>query len=212
MSATILARLFVRVIGIGGGTGSGKSTIANALANHFDAAIIRIDDYYRPLDHLTFEEREKINFDAPGSIDHHLLLEHLGHLREGQSIERPNYDFSRHTRAIFGEIIHPKELVIIEGLFALHWSELNDFYYTKIFVETPLETRFARRLKRDIEERGRDEADVRFRFHSHVNPMHEAYVQPTAGQADLIVFGNQEFDHAFDQVVTHVQQSWATVL
>lgn len=202
----------IRVIGIGGGTGSGKSTIANALASHLDAAVIRIDDYYRPYDHLTFEEREKINFDAPGSIDHQLLIDHINKLISGNTIEKPHYDFTRHTRAVFGDVIEPKNIIIIEGLFALHWIEINEIYYTTIFVETPLETRFARRLKRDIEERGRDEADVTFRFHSHVNPMHEIYVQPTAGRADLIVYGHQEFDLALDQAKLHLSQTNATVL
>lgn len=202
----------IRVIGIGGGTGSGKSTIANALASHLDAAVIRIDDYYRPYDHLTFEEREKINFDAPGSIDHQLLIAHINQLITGNPIEKPHYDFTRHTRAVFGDVIEPKNIIIIEGLFALHWIEINEFYHTTIFVETPLETRFARRLKRDIEERGRNEADVTFRFHSHVNPMHEIHVQPTADRADLIVFGHQEFDLALDQAKLHLSQINATVL
>ncbi|MBS1703742.1 MAG: uridine kinase [Armatimonadetes bacterium] len=202
----------VRVIGIGGGTGSGKSTIANALAERLDAAVMRIDDYYRPFDHLTFAEREKINFDAPESIDHHLLHDHLSRLVEGQPVEKPHYDFSRHTRAVFGDLVHPKPVVIVEGLFALHWAEINRLYHTSIFVETPRDIRFSRRLKRDIEERGRDEADVTFRFHSHVNPMHEIYVQPTATKADLVVYGHHEFEHTFAQAMAHVAEAGPVVL
>ena len=197
----------VRVIGIGGGTGSGKTTIAEALAARLDAAILRIDDYYRPFDHLTFEERERINFDAPESIDHHLLMEHLAQLLVGETVEKPHYDFSRHTRSVFGHVVHPKSVVIVEGLFALHWPEINALYQTSIFVETPRDIRFARRLKRDIEERGRDAHDVTFRFDSHVNPMHEIYVQPTSLKADLVVYGHQEFTVTFDAALSHVAES-----
>lgn len=205
-------RMSIRVIGIGGGTGSGKSTIANALADWLDATVIRIDDYYRPFDHLTFEEREKINFDAPESIDHVLLMEHLTQLLDGHSVEKPHYDFSRHTRSVFGDLVHPRPMVIVEGLFALHWPEVNRLYHTSIFVETPYEIRFARRLKRDIEERGRDEKDVTFRFHSHVNPMHEIYVQPTSAQADLVLYGHHEFENAFAQAIAHVAEVGPVVL
>ncbi len=202
----------VRVIGIAGGTGSGKTTIANALAESLDAAVIRIDDYYRPLNHLTFEEREQVNFDAPESIDHVLLLEHLTLLCDGRTIEKPHYDFTRHTRAVFGDVVTPKAVIIVEGLFALHWPEVNDFYHTSIFVETPTETRFARRLKRDIEERGRDEAEVTFRFNSHVNPMHEIYVQPAAQRADLVVFGHDEFDLTLEAAKSHLHRLGSVVL
>lgn len=201
----------VRVIGIAGGTGSGKTTITDALASRLDAAVIRIDDYYRPFNHLTFSEREQINFDAPESIDHDLLQSHLSLLVAGQSVEIPKYDFSRHTRAVYGEVIAPKSVVIVEGLFALHWPEINEMYQTSIFVETPLEIRFERRLKRDIEERGRDKDDVTFRFHSHVNPMHEIYVQPTSLKADLVVYGHQDFEVAFGQAISHVSESGPVV-
>lgn len=202
----------MRVIGIAGGTGSGKTTIAEALAERLDAAILRIDDYYRPYDHLTFEEREQINFDSPESIDHVLLLEHLSHLLDGRSVEKPHYDFSRHTRAVFGDLVHPKPVIIVEGLFALHWPEINEKYHTSLFVEAPREIRFARRLKRDIEERGRDESDVTFRFNTHVNPMHEIYVQPTSLRADLVVYGHHEFDLTFSRAMSHLAESGPVVL
>ena len=196
----------VRVIGIGGGTGSGKTTIAEALADRLDATILRIDDYYRPLDHLTFEQRERINFDAPDAIDHELLRGHLSQLLAGEPIDKPRYDFTQHTRSEFGDVIHPKPVIIVEGLFALHWPEINSLYQTTIFVETPREVRFARRLKRDIEERGRDEHDVIFRFDSHVNPMHEMYVQPTSLKADLVVYGHDEFTVTLHQAFSHVKE------
>lgn len=205
-------RMTVRIIGIGGGTGSGKSTIASAMAEKLGATIIRIDDYYHPLDHLTFEEREKVNFDAPESIDHQLLLDHLRQLLSGVAVDKPNYDFTRHTRFVFGEQVQPNSVIIVEGLFALHWPEINDLYQTSIFVETPRDVRFSRRLKRDTEERGRDEQEVTMRFNSHVNPMHEIYVQPTSLKADLVVYGDREFHFTLDSAMSHVTESGPVVL
>jgi uridine kinase len=193
-----------KIIAIAGGTGSGKSTLADALALQLGAVVIRIDDYYRPLNHLTFEEREQVNFDAPESIDHVLLMEHLSDLQRGRPVEKPIYDFSRHTRAVFGEIIEPHAIVIIEGLFSLYWKDLNELYQARIFVETPRDLRFERRLRRDIEERGRDTEEVTFRFNSHVNPMHEVYVQPTSLKADLVVYGDDLFENEFARVMDHL--------
>lgn len=177
------------IIAIAGGTGSGKSTLADKLSSHLSATILRIDDYYRPLNHLTFEERERVNFDSPEAIDHILLLEHLDLLTRGKSVEKPIYDFSKHTRAFVGATVEPAKFIIVEGLFALYWPELNEICDTRIFVETPKQTRFERRLKRDIEERGRDADEVTFRFHNHVNPMHELYVAPCRSKSTLTVSG-----------------------
>ncbi len=201
----------VRVIGIGGGTGSGKSTIADALAQHLGAVVVRVDDYYHPLDHMTFEEREKVNFDAPCSIDHELLHTHLKQLIAGEPVDRPSYDFSRHTRFVFGEQVAPHPVIIVEGLFALHWPEINQLYQTSIFVEAPRDVRFARRLQRDIEQRGRDAAEVTFRFNSHVNPMHDLHVQPTIHHADLVVYGDHDFDATFESAMSHVAASGPVV-
>jgi uridine kinase len=201
-----------KIIAIAGGTGSGKSTLADRLAQHLDATVIRIDDYYRPLNHLTFEEREQVNFDAPDAIDHVLLEEHLSELQRGRTIEKPIYDFSKHTRAVFGEVVEPKGTIIVEGLFALYWKGLNSLCDSKIFVETPRDIRFDRRLRRDIEERGRDEAEVTFRFNSHVNPMHDLYVQPTSSQADLVVYGNDVFETELERTLGHLVESKPVLL
>jgi uridine kinase len=201
-----------KIIAIAGGTGSGKSTLADALATHLGATVIRIDDYYRPLNHLTFEEREQVNFDAPDAIDHVLLLEHLNDLSQGRAVEKPIYDFSRHTRAVFGETIEPTSTIIVEGLFSLYWKDLNSVYHSRIFVETPQGIRFERRLKRDIEERGRDREEVTFRFNSHVNPMHDLYVQPTALKADLVVYGNDLFGNEVEKAMNHLAQPGPVLL
>jgi uridine kinase len=201
-----------KIIAIAGGTGSGKSTLADHLAHRLDAAVIRVDDYYRPLNHLTFEEREQVNFDAPDAIDHVLLTEQLSQLQRGQAIEKPIYDFSRHTRAVFGEVVEPKSTIIVEGLFALYWRDLNDLCDARIFVETPRDIRFERRLKRDIEERGRDEAEVTFRFNSHVNPMHDLYIQPTSSKADLIVHGNDRLENEINRAMNHLTEAGPVLL
>lgn len=193
-----------QVIGIAGGTGSGKSTLADALAQVLDATVIRIDDYYRPLDHLTFEERELVNFDAPDSIDHQFLIEQVALLQQGHPIHKPVYDFTKHTQGLSGEIIEPKSAIIVEGLFALYWDRLNALYSDSIFVETERSIRFARRLKRDIEERGRDREEVTYRFNHHVDPMHEIYVAPTACRANLVVRGDERFGDELSLVLEHL--------
>ncbi|MCE2766808.1 MAG: uridine kinase [Fimbriimonas sp.] len=177
------------VITIAGGTGSGKSTLAVDLSSELSAPVISIDDYYRPQNHRTFDERLALNFDEPAAIDHEFLLQQLDHLRRGQAVIKPVYDFSHHTRAEASEIIEPSGILIVEGLFAFAWEELRNQSLCKIFVDTPVETRFERRLKRDIEERGRDCDEVTTRFTHHVNPMHELHVAPTICYADLVVSG-----------------------
>ena len=201
VTSPVSDKLIGVLIAIAGGTGSGKSTLADALAAATGGVVVRIDDYYRPLNHLTFEERELVNFDAPDSIDHVLMTEHLAMLLDGQTIEKPVYDFTKHTRAVFGEKISPCSTIIVEGLFALYWPELNALCRTKVFVETPYELRFMRRLRRDIDERGRDEEEVTTRFRSHVNPMHERFVQPTSAFADVVVQGDHPLQEGLEAVL-----------
>jgi uridine kinase len=205
-------KLISVLIAIAGGTGSGKSTLADALAAATGGVVIRIDDYYRPLNHLTFEERELVNFDAPDAIDHVLMTEQLWMLLDGQTIEKPVYDFTKHTRAVFGEEVSPCSIIIVEGLFALYWAELNQLCGTKVFVETPYELRFMRRLRRDIDERGRDEDEVTTRFRSHVNPMHERFVQPTCSNADVVVHGDRPLQESLVKVLDLVGSGQARLL
>lgn len=200
------------LIAIAGGTGSGKSTLADALAAAMGGVVIRIDDYYRPLNHLTFEERELVNFDAPDAIDHVLMVEQLTELLAGKMIEKPVYDFSKHTRAVFGEEISPAPVVIVEGLFALYWDDLNSLCTTRVFVDTDTELRFMRRLKRDIEERGRDEEEVTTRFRSHVNPMHERFVAPTVAKADIVVHGDQPMQQSLLAVMAEIGSGQASLI
>lgn len=193
---------------IAGGTGSGKTTLARAVAAHIQAPIISIDDYYRPLDHLTFEEREQVNFDCPDAIDHDLLVAHLRDLLQGRSVEVPQYDFTRHTRSPRRERLEPAPVILIEGIFALCWPEINRLCPIRVYVETPKLLRFQRRLERDVSERGRTVEEVTRRFHSHVNPMHELYVEPTKQRSTLIVSGVDPIEETSGHVLRHINALW----
>lgn len=193
---------------IAGGTGSGKTTLARAVAAHIGAPIISIDDYYRPLDNLTFEEREKVNFDCPDAIDHDFLIEHLHQLQKGHAVELPQYDFTRHTRAPQKINLEPSEVILIKGIFALCWEELNRLCPIRVYVETPKLLRFQRRLERDVRERGRSVEEVTHRFHSHVNPMHELYVEPTKHRSTLVASGTEPIEETSSHVLRHIETVW----
>lgn len=180
----------MRVIAIAGGTGSGKSTLARAVAEPLGAQILAIDDYYRPLNHLTFEERDRVNFDDPAAIDDDLLLAHVASLLAGRAVQKPRYDFSRHTRFSGDEKFEPGTVLIVEGIFALCWPRLNALCAERIFVDAPTDLRFQRRLERDVMERGRDTLEVTRRFRDHVEPMHRLHVEPTRVSSTRIVRGD----------------------
>ncbi|RYG30419.1 uridine kinase [bacterium] len=183
-----------RFVAIGGGTGSGKSTLAEAISDRLGAPIIRIDDYYRDQEHLPVPVRRAVNYDAPESVEHALLIAHLDRLASGRAIEKPIYDFTRDTRSPLTERVEAAPVVLIEGIFALCWAEVAARCATRIFVEAPAEVRFRRRLRRDVEVRGRDEHEVTTRFWRHVAPMHDRWVAPSRVLATRIVDGEQPID------------------
>ena len=191
----------MRVIAIAGGTGSGKSTLARAVAEPLGAQILAIDDYYRPLNHLTFEERDRVNFDDPAAIDDDLLLAHVASLLAGQAVQKPRYDFSRHTRYASDEIFEPGALLIVEGIFALCWPRLNALCAERIFVDAPVDLRFQRRLERDVMERGRDTLEVTRRFRNHVEPMHRLHVEPTRARSTLVLRGDGPLDTSMNELL-----------
>lgn len=193
------------IITIAGGTGSGKSTLAQALSGHLGAPVIHIDDYYHSFNHLSFELREQVNFDHPDSIDHQYLINQLRCLQMGEFVQKPVYDFTQHARASRTDLLHPQPFLLVDGLFALHWVELRELASLKLFVDTPEHLRFERRLKRDVEERGRDVAEVTHRFANHVSPMHNQHVEPTREYADLVLCGAQNLDKATAEVLAHVE-------
>lgn len=176
-------------IGIGGGSGSGKTTVAEALLERLDGAVslIQHDAYYRHNPHLSFEERARVNYDHPDSLETELLIAHLEALREGKAIERPVYDFVQHIRSDQVVLVEPTKVVIVEGILVLAEPELRAELDLKIFVDTDADIRLARRIMRDTTERGRTVESVIGQYFATVRPMHLEFVQPSMRYADLII-------------------------
>ena len=179
------------IIGIAGGTCSGKSSIASILVDEFrytkSINIIREDDYYKDQSHMSMEERAKTNYDHPLAFDFDLMYEHICALINGETIEKPTYDYTVHNRSEITEIVHPSDVIIIEGLFALYNKEIRDLEDIKIFVDTPADIRFIRRLKRDVKERARTIDNITEQYLTTVKPMHDQFLEPTKQYADVII-------------------------
>lgn len=177
------------IIGIAGGTGSGKTTVAKKIYQSFgkDAVILSHDFYYKPHDDMPFEERRKLNYDHPNSLDTDMLVEHLAQLKNGQSIMHPTYDFSRHCRCDVWEKTESARLIIVEGILIFTDKRICDLCDVKLFVDTDADVRFIRRLRRDVRERGRTMESVINQYTSTVKPMHEQFVEPSKSKADLII-------------------------
>ena len=192
-------------IGVAGPSCAGKSYLAQHLARKLDAALFHLDSYYRELDHLSMMQRAHYNFDSPEALDSELLLHHARLLSNGETIARPVYDFSTHTRKAESCELAPREFVIIEGLFALHWEPLRKSMGTKVFVDLGDETCLERRIRRDIRERGRTRESVLEQYRTTVLPMAQQYVYPTRAHADIVVAGNDDIAHEVDAVLRHVR-------
>lgn len=178
------------LIGICGGTGSGKSTVAKAIFESLpqkNISIIEQDAYYRDQTELSFEERVKTNYDHPLAFDTDLLVKHMATLLKGEAIEKPNYNFSNHTRETFTTHIEPKDIIILEGIMILEEKRLRDLMDIKIFVDTDADVRIIRRIVRDIQERGRTLDSVINQYLNTVKPAHEQFIEPTKKFADLII-------------------------
>ena len=181
------------VIGIAGGTGSGKTTVVNQIIQELpegEVCVISQDSYYKDTSHLLFEERCKINFDHPNSIDFELLESHLKTLQKGENVNQPVYSFKTHNRTNEITITEPKKVVIVEGILILSNTELRSLFDIKIFVHADSDERLMRRLKRDIAERGRDLDEVLERYQSTLKPMHQQYIEPMKAFADIIIPNN----------------------
>jgi len=176
-------------IGIAGGSGSGKTTVAHSVVERLDGqvALVQHDAYYRNMSEMSFEERAKVNYDHPDSLETELLVSHLVTLRSGGAIERPVYDFSQHLRSEETVRVAPNPVVVVEGILVLAQPALRSELDLKIFVDTDPDVRLARRLQRDIEERGRTVGSVIDQFFSTVRPMHLEFVEPSKRYADLII-------------------------
>lgn len=178
------------MIGLAGGTGSGKTTVAEAIveaAGEAYVAFLPQDAYYRAQPEMPLEAREKTNYDEPNAFDTDLLLEHIDILVRGFAVERPVYDFAQHDRAGHTVRVEPKPVLVIEGILVLHEPELRERMNLKIFVDAPPDERFIRRLERDVKERGRSAESVIEQYRRTVKPMHDLFVEPTKAHADLII-------------------------
>jgi uridine kinase len=193
------------VIGIAGGTGSGKTTVVNQILNELPAdevCVISQDSYYKETNNLSYQERTKINFDHPKAIDFDLLVSHLKDLKRGEIIEQPVYSFVTHNRTIDTLITHPRKVVIVEGILIFNSVELRELFDIKIFVHADTDERLIRRLRRDIEERGRDVNEVITRYQTTLKPMHLQFIEPTKTYADIIIPNDRHNTVAIDIVKT----------
>lgn len=180
------------VIGVAGGTGSGKTTVARAIveaAGVGNVAILPQDAYYRTQPELPPEARALTNYDEPGAFDTELLVEHLDLLRRGRAVERPVYDFERDDRSPETVRLEPRPVLLVEGILVLHEAALRERMLLKVFVDAPPDERFIRRLERDVKERGRSAESVIAQYRRTVKPMHDLFVEPTKAHADLILPG-----------------------
>lgn len=178
------------VIGIAGGTGSGKTTVVNNILRDLNAEsviVISQDNYYKDHPELSFDERSKINFDHPRSIDFELLKEHVALLKNGVSIEQPVYSFITHSRKEETILTHPQLVIIVEGILVLTDADLRDLFDVKIFVHADSDERLIRRVRRDIQERGRDLDEVLTRYQKTLKPMHQQFIEPSKNYADIII-------------------------
>ncbi len=195
------------LIGIAGGTGSGKSTFAEGLRNIApnDILIISYDNYYRPQDHLTMEERIKTNYDCPDALDTDLLVKHLSSLRNGKSVEIPNYDFCNHTRCKEYTVVNSAPVIIVDGILTFHDERLREMFDIKIFADADADERILRRLRRDVMKRGRDIDGVIRQYVETVKIMHAKYVEPTKKYADIMINGGKN-KTALDIVAARIRR------
>lgn len=197
------------VIGIAGGTGSGKTTVVNQIINELPAdevCVISQDSYYKATDNLSYEERTKINFDHPRAIDFDLLKEHITDLRAGKIIEQPIYSFVTHNRTKDTVKTHPRKVVIVEGILIFNSKELLNLFDIKIFVHADADERLIRRVRRDITERGRDIDEVLNRYKDTLKPMHQQFIEPTKNFADIIIPNDRYNTVAIDIVRTVISE------
>jgi uridine kinase len=194
------------LLAIAGCSGSGKTTLAAELARTLGGVHFQFDNYYRDLSHLPLAERALQNFDDPSLIESALLIAHVAALAQGQPIERPLYDFGSYTRIPNQtEAFRPARFVLVEGLFALHYPALLTLYQLRVYVDTPDEICFERRLKRDMDERGRTEESVRRQYEATVRPASQAFVRPSAVHADVVVDGTGALDWKVERVLTEMR-------
>ena len=193
------------VIGIAGGTGSGKSTFTNRLKEEFgeQISVVYHVNYYKAQDGLSFEERKKTNYDHPAALETDLLIQHIKDLKRGKTIACPVYDYSQHNRTDRTVLVKPSRIILVEGILVLQDERLRDLLDVKIYVEADADERILRRAVRDVEERGRDLRGIMEQYLTTVKPMHYLYVEPTKAKADIVINSGRN-DVAFDIVRTKI--------
>ena len=198
----------ILVIGIAGGTGSGKTTLMDNLMQRFgdQVTVLSHDNYYRRRDDMTMEERSKVNYDEPAALETDLMVKHLEQLRQGESIECPVYDFAQHNRSNKTTTIVPKRVIIVEGILIFENEALRDLMDIRIFVDTDADVRLGRRILRDVEERGRTLQSVLEQYETTVKPMHEKYVEPSKKHANLVVPEGGKNYVALDMILSRIQR------
>ena len=195
------------IIAVAGGTGSGKSYLAKNLANTYPKKkilIIEQDSYYKDISNLDYEDRCKQNFDHPDAIDSILIENHLKKLLSGKTIYSPRYNFFKHLREREEKKIKQHPIIIMEGILLLHYIRLHKFYTLKVFVETPEQIRINRRMKRDIQFRGRTKDSIKRQYYSTVKPMHEKFVQPSKSYADIVIDGTALINKSINQIKSKI--------
>jgi uridine kinase len=198
------------VIGIAGGTGSGKTTVVNKILQQLNLEGVNVlsqDNYYHDNPNLTLSEREVLNYDHPKSIDFELLLEHVKSLKNHQNIEQPIYSFVTHSRTGDHVVVEPRNVLIVEGILVLTNKELLKEFNLKVFVHADSDERLIRRIRRDTQERGRDLQEVLHRYQTTLKPMHQEFIEPSKNEADLIVPNMKQNSVAIDFLTTVINNS-----
>ncbi len=198
----------ILIVGVAGGSGSGKTTLTDRIIDRFgpEVSMIHHDNYYRAHNDLTYEERSKLNYDCPEAFETELMVEHLRLLRQGRSVHCPVDDFSAHNRSNKVVAIEPKPVMLVEGILIFAEPELADLMDLKVFVDTDADVRLARRILRDVEDRGRTVRSVVDQWQATVKPMHEMYVEPSRKRADIIVPEGGRNEIALNMIVGYIRR------
>ena len=196
------------IIGIAGGTGSGKTTLANNIIRRFGdrIAILRHDDYYKSHDSLSYDERARLNYDHPDAFDDALLKEHIAALSEGKEVKSPTYDYKVHNRSDLTRTVSPRPVILIEGILIFASDEIRSCLELKIFVDTAADVRILRRIMRDVNERARTLDSVVGQYLSQVKPMHDAFVEPSKKYADIIVPEGGNNPLAYEMICDRIER------
>ena len=195
------------IIGIAGGTGSGKTTITRRILREFGGhvSVLYHDNYYKRHDNMSYEERSKLNYDHPNAFDTDLLVKHLEQLRRGQSVKSPIYDYKVHNRSDRTQLVQPSRVIVVEGILIFAEPKLCDLMDIKIFVDTDADVRILRRIVRDTRDRGRDLESIVNQYLTTVKPMHERFVEPSKRNADIIVPEGGHNQVALDMIMERIR-------